>query len=159
MDTRLESEGAEFLVLGLLLTEGIEAHKTYTRFPGYDIVVVDGSSGRSGRISVKSRWATNYDGAFPIKNWDFDFVVCVALNRGFSFGKKPKDDDDGRRPPQLYVLPRSVAERNAVERTWGQVVYARRLEPAEAYVDNWDQIRDFLNEPSRRRSSSAKKSQ
>jgi len=38
LDTRLEGEGAEFLVLGHLLVEGIEAHNAYTRFPGFDII-------------------------------------------------------------------------------------------------------------------------
>jgi hypothetical protein len=32
-DTHLEAEGAEFLVLGHLLAEGIEAHKMYTNYP------------------------------------------------------------------------------------------------------------------------------
>lgn len=38
LDTRLESEGAEFLVLGQLLIHRIRAYKTYTNMPGYDLV-------------------------------------------------------------------------------------------------------------------------
>ena len=34
-DTMLESEGAEFLVLGNLLLAGINAFKAYVNFPGY----------------------------------------------------------------------------------------------------------------------------
>ena len=37
-NTRLEATGAEFLVLGHLLVEGIEADKTYANMPGYDIL-------------------------------------------------------------------------------------------------------------------------
>ena len=37
-DTKLESERAEFLVLGRLLLEKITAFKTYTNFPGYDLI-------------------------------------------------------------------------------------------------------------------------
>ena len=41
MDTRLESEAAEFLVLGHLLTAGMEEHKAYTRFPGFDVLALN----------------------------------------------------------------------------------------------------------------------
>ena len=40
-DTKLESEGAEFLVLGHLLIEGISAYKAYINFPGYDLMAVN----------------------------------------------------------------------------------------------------------------------
>lgn len=83
LDSKLEAEGAEFLVLGLLLTEGIQAVKNYTKFPGYDIVAVDPERHRSCRIQVKSRWARDYDGGFLIKNFDCDFVAFVQLNRGY----------------------------------------------------------------------------
>lgn len=38
LDTRLESEGAEFLVLGQLLIARIPTYKTYTNMPGWDLV-------------------------------------------------------------------------------------------------------------------------
>lgn len=38
LDTRLEAEGAEFLVLGQLLLQRIASYKTYTNMPGYDLV-------------------------------------------------------------------------------------------------------------------------
>ena len=37
-DTNFEAQGAEFLVLGSLLTEGIVAYKSYVRTRGFDIV-------------------------------------------------------------------------------------------------------------------------
>jgi hypothetical protein len=40
-DTKLESEGAEFIALGLLLTEGIRCFKAYTNFAGYDLVAMN----------------------------------------------------------------------------------------------------------------------
>jgi hypothetical protein len=40
-NTRLEAEGAEFLVLGHLLVEGLQAYKMYTNMPGYDVLVVN----------------------------------------------------------------------------------------------------------------------
>ena len=57
-DTKLESEGAEFMVLGMLLIEGIHCFKAYTNFAGYDLVAANPASGKTARIQVKSRWAT-----------------------------------------------------------------------------------------------------
>ena len=47
-DTKLESEGAEFLVLGRLLLEKITAFKTYTNFPGYDLIATNGDKNKIG---------------------------------------------------------------------------------------------------------------
>ncbi len=52
-DTRLEAEGAEFLVVGWLLINGIEAHKTYSKMPGYDLIAVNAKDNKSCRIQVK----------------------------------------------------------------------------------------------------------
>jgi len=87
LDTRLESEGAEFLVLGQLLLHRIAAYKTYTNMPGYDLVATKPESNKSAMIQVKSRWRTGA-GGFPIKKFDCDFVVVVLLNRGSKDGKK-----------------------------------------------------------------------
>jgi len=83
LDSSLESEGAEFLVLSLLLVEAIQASKAYTKQPRYDLIAFNPERDRSCRIQVKSRWTTDYDGSFLIKNFNFDFVAHVALNRGY----------------------------------------------------------------------------
>ena len=85
-NTKLESEGAEFLVLGQLLTNGIPSYKAYTNMAGYDIVATNPDRNTSARIQVKSRWRTGAEG-FIIKRFDCDFVVVVLLNRGSKDGK------------------------------------------------------------------------
>lgn len=85
-NTKLESEGAEFLVLGQLLTIGIPSYKAYTKMAGYDIVATNPDQNTSARIQVKSRWRTGAEG-FIIKRFDCDFVVVVLLNRGSKDGK------------------------------------------------------------------------
>jgi len=37
-DMKLESRGAVFLALGLMLIEGISCYKAYTNFKGYDLL-------------------------------------------------------------------------------------------------------------------------
>ncbi len=143
-DTKLESEGAEFLVLGNLLVEGISCYKAYVNFPGFDLTAQNSDAKKVARIQVKSRWATNYDKGFPIKNFGCDFVVHVALNRGYSFGKKAKKHDSGIKPPEFYVLPVDVVKKYRNKRdTWGKV-YINRIPKIADYKDNWRLIREFL---------------
>lgn len=144
LDTRLESAGAEFLVLGNLLIEGIEAYKTYVNYPGFDIVAVNPGIGRACRIQVKSRWATDYDGGFPMKNFDCDFVVLAALNRGFR-GRK-KNQSDGKKSPIFYIFPVDIV-RKAQNPTssWGKC-YLRHMEKPEQYQDAWYLIKKHMDQ-------------
>ena len=141
LDTSLEASGAEFLVLGNLLIEGIPSYKAYVNFPGYDITATNPDTNRSARIQVKSRFVTNFDGMI-IKNYDADFVVFVALNRGYYKG--PRKGDTGIRAPSFYVFPISyILEARDPDNKWGKIV-KRRLVDLESYRDRWDLIRDFL---------------
>ncbi len=136
-NTLLESEGAEFLVLGQLLIQGIPTYKTYTNMPGYDLVATNPERNRTARIQIKSRWKTKAEG-FIIKNFDCDFVVIVKLNRG------SKEGDAEILPPEYFVLPVDVAE--ALPRTegWGKVAFSS-ISDMESYRENWDLIRAFLD--------------
>jgi hypothetical protein len=139
-DTRLEQEGAEFLVLGQLLIQKIPVYKTYTNLPGYDLVATWPESNRSARIQVKSRWATDAN-SFPIN--DFDFLVLVRLNRGyrFSIAKRQLPAEDR----EYYVL--SVEQARALRHLtagWSKIVF--RKDEFERYRGRWVIIRDFLQD-------------
>jgi len=142
-DTKLESEGAEFLVLGLLLIEGISAYKAYLNFPGYDLTAVNPETKRVARIQVKSRWATDYDTSFPLKSLDCDFVVHVALNRGYRFGKKNNIKDNGIKPPTFYIFPIDIITKARKEIGWNKA-QIKRVENLETYIDNWALIKTYL---------------
>jgi hypothetical protein len=136
-DTQLQAAGAEFLVLGHLLIEGIPAFKSYTNMKGYDLVVVNPETNRSARIQVKSRWKTKAEG-FIIKNFDCDFVVIALLNRG------SKDGKADTRPPEFFVLPVDVAKTLPRTEGWGKVSFSKFPE-LHSYRDSWGQIRSFLD--------------
>jgi len=143
LDSTLEAAGAEFLVLGLMLVEGIQASKAYVNFPGYDIIATDPDAGTSVRVQVKSRWATDYDGAFLIRNFDADFVAFVELNRGYRYGRK-QSASDGRKPPRVFVFPVDVVrEAQSKASKWGKV-FLRSISDVESYLDGWDQVRQKL---------------
>jgi len=140
-NTKLESEGAEFLVLGRLLLEKITAFKTYTNFPGYDLIATSAENNTSARIQVKSRFKTNWDG-FIIKNYDSDFVVFVPLNRGYP--KPKKNGDTGIKEPEFYILPiKYIREVRDPNNKWGKIAKSR-LVGLDQYKDQWGLIRDFL---------------
>jgi hypothetical protein len=145
LDTRLQAEAAEFFVLGHLLLEGIAAYKAYTNFPGYDLVAVDERHFSSTRIQVKSRYPTNHSGII-IQNLDCDFVVMVALNRGYSGGPK-RNGDSGIKPPEYYVFPidyiRKIRDNKS---TWGRITKTR-MRNLDHFKDRWDLIRNFLEAP------------
>jgi hypothetical protein len=116
------SEGAEFLVLGNLLIRGIHATKAYTRFPGWDVLAMNPKTGGTCRLQVKARLGTDYDGGFVIKNFEADFVVLVALNRGYRYRRKAREGSDlGDRPPEYFIFPMSTVKAACEGApTWGR---------------------------------------
>ena len=147
-DTKLEAEGAEFLVLGMLLIEGITCYKAYTNFAGYELVAVYPFRARSARIQVKSRWATDYDRSFPIRNFDCEFVVLAALNRGYRFRRSRVGAEikHGRGVPRFYCFPVEVVRAaQSPTDSWGKVSLAR-IPDAESYVEAWYLVRRHLED-------------
>jgi len=142
-DTRLESEGAEFLVVGWLLVNGIEAHKTYSRMPGYDLIAVNAKGNKSSRIQVKSRFQTGV-GHFIIKNFDSDFVVIALLNRGYA--KPKKSGDTGIKDPEIYVIPTEIIKTaQDPSDSWHKVSF-RNIPDFDNYRNNWELIRTALED-------------
>jgi hypothetical protein len=118
-NTQLESAGAEFLVLGHLMVEGIPSFKSYTNTKGYDLISTNPEKNRSVRIQVKSRYRTKAEG-FIINDFGCDFVVIVLLNRGDKHGKVAPSD------PDYYVVPVDIVK--ALPRTsggWGKISFSK----------------------------------
>jgi hypothetical protein len=136
LDTRLEAEGAEFLVLGQLLLHRIAAYKTYTNMPGYDLVATNPEFNLSAMIQVKSRWMTGAT-SFPIKNFNCDFVVAVLLNRGSKDGKKEK------LPVKYYVFPVDLVQSAPQSEGWGKVKL-KDIPEFQSYEERWDLVAEFL---------------
>lgn len=137
LNTQLESEGAEFLVLGQLLISKIAAYKAYTRMRGYDLVAFDPKANALAKISVKSRWSSNAASILIKKKTDCHFVVVVRLNRG---------SKDGRlqvKSPEFFVIPTAVLDRVPRTGKWNKVLF-KRIPNFESFRDNWPQIERFL---------------
>ena len=145
LNTSLQSTGAEFLVLGHLLINGIQAYKAYVNHQGYDLMAVNPDNNQACRIQVKSRYATDFDGGFPISNFECDFVVFVALNRGFRYGKVNKESGDtGISAPVFYVFPAEVIQSATKQAARWQKVYLRDIAEVGQYLNDWDRIAVFM---------------
>jgi hypothetical protein len=99
-NTQFESAGAEFFALCNLLIEGISAYKSCRNFKGYDVVAINPEKNRSSGIQFKSRFQTNWNG-FIINNFECDFVIFAALNRGYT--KPKRNGDKGILAPDCHI--------------------------------------------------------
>ncbi|MBE2227833.1 MAG: hypothetical protein IAE93_10835 [Ignavibacteria bacterium] len=140
-DTTLESTGAEFLVLGHLLREGVPTYKTYHNHPEYDLIATNPQKNLSVRIQIKSRWATNSDNSFPIKKFGSEFIVFVALNCGYAFSKK--NIEGGKKDCEIYVFPTELCKEYARKDDWGKLAI-KKIPDYLSYKFNWDLIKKKL---------------
>lgn len=140
------SLAAEYLVMGHLLRRNILTYKAPPGNEGYDLICIHpnprhepGSSERSQiRVQVKSRYATDCDRGFPVKESSldaFDFLVVAFLNIGTFSGKR--DGSSGEVPPEFYTLPREFIRKHHDATSSWQKVRLRGLETEiAAYRDD-----------------------
>jgi len=87
------------------------------------------------RIQVKSRYATDCDRAFPIKESGldaFDFLVLVFLNIGKFYGKN--DGSQGSENIEFYTFPNQfIREHHDPASSWQKVRLRGLEEKMEAY--------------------------
>lgn len=134
INTQLESEAAEFLVLANLLLNKIPSYKNYSRHKDYDIIATNGSD-KMARIQVKSRFRIGAPG-FLISNFNSDFVVFCKLNRSKT------GNDHGE--PEYYIFPSKLVEASAAKNSsWGKC-YLKHISNYDQYKNNWKQIESAL---------------
>lgn len=86
------SHGAEHLVIGWLMRRNILACKAPPNNEGYDIICIQPDPKKVTkqiRVQVKSRYQTDCDRAFPVKERTFkafDCLVVVFPNIGYFYG-------------------------------------------------------------------------
>ena len=131
------SAGAEFLVTGHLMRRNILAYKAPPNNEGYDLICIHPDPRHRPaknelpqvRVQVKSRYATDCDRGFPVKETSleaFDFLIVTFLNIGKFFGKN--DGTSGASEPEFYTLSRDfIREHHDATSSW-QKVKLRKLE-------------------------------
>jgi len=126
------SLAAEHLVMGYLLRRNILTYKAPPGNEGYDLICIHSDVHRQRnaavRVQVKSRYATDCDRGFPVKEASFtafDFLVVAFLNIG-KFGGK-HDGSSGLAAPEFFTLPAAFIRQHHDATTSWQKVSLRGL--------------------------------
>lgn len=125
------SAGAEHLVMGYLMRRNILTYKAPPNNEGYDLICIHPNPRHRPaknelpqvRVQVKSRYATDCDRGFPVKEASFDafdFLIVAFLNIG-KFSAR-KDGSTGLREPEFYTLPNDfIRQHHNATSTWQKV--------------------------------------
>src|SRR3989338_8840927 len=110
------SLSAEHLAMGSLMRRNILTYKAPPNNEGYDLICMHPDPKKSKkilRIQVKSRYQTDCDRAFPVKEKSFeafDYLIVVFLNIGYFYLKK--DVMEGIRDPEIYTFSNIFIRKN-----------------------------------------------
>jgi len=139
------STGAEYLVMGYLMRRNILTYKAPEYNEGYDLICINPDPRYKPkrkefsqvRVQVKSRYATDCDRGFPIKERSidaFDFLVVAFLNIG-NYGRK-RDGSSGERQPEFYTLSQDfIREHHEKKYSWQKVALRGLDDELELYAN------------------------
>ena len=103
------------------------------------------------RVQVKSRYATDCDRGFPIKEKSFgafDFLIVVFLNIGKFYGNN--DGSTGAKEIEFFTLPNEfIREHHEATSSWQKVRLRNLSKEIEAFADDngFEQIAKALGIP------------
>lgn len=149
LDTKLFSNGAEFLVMAKLLLSNIQTYKAYMNFEGYDLVCVNPEKNLSAKIQIKSKNFIN-DTSFYLNSDDKakpDFYVLAQTNSLKKVNKENKLVPDEISEPKLYILNSKTIERYRKQDKKGTFyisISRNNIKEIDTYLNNWNQVKSFL---------------
>lgn len=137
------STGAEYLVMGNLMRRNILTYKAPEGNEGYDLICIHpeprykpkNNEVAQVRIQVKSRYQTDCNRGFPIKERAldaFDFLIVAFMNIGKYYGKN--DGLAGAMAPEFYTLtPEFVKQHHNISSSWQKVSLTKLQKEIEPF--------------------------
>ena len=137
------STSAEYLAMGHLMRRNILTYKAPEGNEGYDLICIHpeprykprGKEKSQIRIQVKSRYATDCNRGFPIKQKSldaFDFLVVCFLNIGKFYGSN--DGLSGAEKTEFYTLtPEFIKKHHNAKSTWQKVMLKKLQKEIEPF--------------------------
>ncbi len=137
------SAGAEHLVMSYLMRRNILTYEAPRNNEGYDLICIhpDPRHKRKRgqlaqvRVQVKSRYATDCDRGFPVKEASldaFDLLVVAFLNIGHFY--RGRDGPTGMQAPDFYTLPNEfIREHHDAASMWQKVRLGSLREEIEPF--------------------------
>ena len=107
LNTEVPTEGAVYLIQGMLCRAGIPTFKAPAFRAVYDLVAINPYTKKTVTIQVKSRFQTDCDRGFVVNRLGADFFAFVFLNMGNWYSSKP---DEGIDEPEFYIVPKTKVE-------------------------------------------------
>jgi len=138
------SAGAEYLVMGYLMRRNILTYKAPPNNEGYDLICIHPDPRHNPcneelaqvRVQVKSRYATDCNRSFPVKEASFEafnFLIVVFLNIGKFYGNHV--GLEGACAPEFYTLPNAfVRQHHDATSSWQKVKLRSLQNEIERYV-------------------------
>lgn len=108
LNTEVPTEGAVYLIQGMLCRAGIPTFKAPEFRAVYDLVAINPYTKKSATIQMKSRFETDNDRSFQVKKLGADFFAFVFLNMGKNWDSSGPHVDI--REPEFYVIPKDKVE-------------------------------------------------
>ena len=139
------STSAEYLVMGHLMRRNILTYKAPEGNEGYDLICIHpdprykprGDERAQVRIQVKSRYATDCDRGFPVKQHSldaFDFLIIVFLNIGKFYGRH--DGLGSAQNPEFYTLTAGfIRAHHHISSSWQKVLLKKLQREIDPFRD------------------------
>lgn len=127
------SLGAEYLTIGYLMRRNILVYKAPPHNEGYDLICIHPNpriKKKQVRVQVKSRYQTDCDRGFPVKEKSFDafdYLIVVFLNIDY-FYRKGKITREGESEPEFYTFPVEFIKKHHKKSSSWQKVMTKGLE-------------------------------